>query len=219
MTTPNKEAIKAGQAVYSRLFLSFYDFLILGIFCRFIWKCPSHFIVENYNQHISLNHLDVGVGTGYNLDKCEFPTQTPRLGLLDLNQNCLDVTGHRLKRYSPEVFCSDVFEPFDTGREKFDSIALNGLFHCIPGTMKEKGIVFDNAKQVLNPGGVVFGCTILNKDVKKGWAAKFMMKTTNDNKAFSNLEDGLDELKEELSNRFETVKINMMGCMALFSAK
>ncbi len=219
MTTPNKEAIKAGQAVYSRLFLSFYDFLILGIFCRFIWKCPSHFIVENYNRHISSNHLDVGVGTGYNLDKCSFPTQTPRLGLLDLNQNCLDVTGHRLKRYSPEVYCSDVFEPFETGDEKYDSIALNGLFHCIPGTMKEKGIVFDNAKQVLNPGGVVFGCTILNKDVQKGWSAKFMMKMTNENKAFSNLEDGLDELKEELSNRFETVTIDMIGCMALFSAR
>lgn len=219
MANPTREEIDAGQAVYNKFFLSYYDFLILGIFCRFIWKCPSRIILDNYNRNISANHLDVGVGTGYNLDHCRFPTDTPRLALLDLNQNCLEVTGKRLARYAPEVYCGDVFEPFDTGAERFDSVALNGLLHCIPGTMKDKGVVFDHARQVLNPGGVVFGCTILGKDVEKSKAARMMMYVTNKNKAFSNLGDGPGELKEELSERFKDVSVEIVGCMALFSAR
>jgi len=219
MTNPTNEQIKAGQAVYSKLFLLFYDFIILKIFCRFIWKCPSRFILDNYNRNISANHLDVGVGTGYNLEHCQFPSKTPRLVLMDLNPNCLEVTAKRLERYSPEIYCGDVLEPFDTGYERFDSVALNGLLHCIPGTMKEKAVVFDNAKQVMKPGSVVFGCTILNKGVKKGVAAKLMILMTNRRKVFSNLDDGVDDLKEELSKRFKNVSVNIIGCMALFSAQ
>jgi 2-polyprenyl-3-methyl-5-hydroxy-6-metoxy-1,4-benzoquinol methylase len=219
MTNPTNEEIKAGQAIYSKLFLSVYDFMVLGILCRFVWKCPSRFILDNYTRNISANHLDVGVGTGYNLDHCKFPSKTPRLGLMDLNQNCLQVTGKRLERYSPEIYCRDVFEPFDTGSERFDSVALNGLLHCIPGTMKDKGVVFDNAKQVMNPGGVVFGCTILNKGVKKSVVAKLMLHIVNRKKVFSNLDDGLDDLREELSKRFENTSVDIIGCMALFSAQ
>ena len=219
VVSPSREDVNAGQAVYSKFFLTIYDFLILGIFCRFIWRCPSRFILENYNRNISANHLDVGVGTGYNLEHCTFPADKPRLALMDLNPNCLEVTGRRLERYSPEIYCGDVFEPFDTGAERFDSIALNGLLHCIPGTMKDKGVVFENAKQVLNPGGIVFGCTILNIGVKKSVAAKMMMQVTNKNKAFSNLQDGLDDLREELAKRYQDVSIDVIGCMALFSAR
>ena len=85
--------------------------------------------------------------------------------------------------------------------------------------MKDKGVVFDHAKQVLNPNGVLFGCTILNKGVEKGLAAKIMMRVTNNSQAFCNLEDGLDDLKNELSKRFEKVEVYTIGCMALFSAQ
>jgi len=192
--------------------------MILGIFCRFIWKCPSRIILDNYNKNISENHLDAGVGTGYNHDHCQFSSKTPRLVLMDLNQNCLEVTTKRLTRYSPGIYCGDVFEPFDTGSERFDSVALNGLLHCLPGTMKDKAVVFDHAKYVLKPGGAVFGCTILNKGVEKGVAANLMIFMTNRRKVFSNREDCLDGLKEELLKRFKNVSVNIIGCMALFSA-
>jgi hypothetical protein len=35
------EAVAAGQAVYSPLLLTFYDFGVLGVTNRFIWKCQS----------------------------------------------------------------------------------------------------------------------------------------------------------------------------------
>jgi len=80
-------------------------------------------------------------------------------------------------------------------------------------------VVFDNAKQVMNPGGVVFGCTILNKNVKKNLAAKFVIHMTNKDKTFSNIEDGYDDLMEELSKRFKNVTIDIIGCMAIFRAQ
>ena len=59
------EQVTAGQAVYSKRVLRIYDFVVLGVSNRFIWKCPTQRLEQHYNQHITANHLDVGVGTGY----------------------------------------------------------------------------------------------------------------------------------------------------------
>jgi len=45
--------------------LSGYDLWVLGFSNTFVWRCPTRLLLEFYNEHISGNHLDVGVGTGY----------------------------------------------------------------------------------------------------------------------------------------------------------
>jgi len=55
----------SGQNLYSRAFLSIYDWFALGLHCRYVWQCPSGNVLNFYNQHISASHLDIGVGTGY----------------------------------------------------------------------------------------------------------------------------------------------------------
>jgi hypothetical protein len=40
---------------------------------------------ELYARHLSANHLEVGVGTGYFLEHGEFPESEPGLALLDLS--------------------------------------------------------------------------------------------------------------------------------------
>ncbi len=82
----------AGQAVYSKRVLSFYDLWVLGISNSLIWKCRTKNILHWLNQSLTANHLDVGVGTGYYLDYCTFPAAKIRLGLLDLNPNSLAAT-------------------------------------------------------------------------------------------------------------------------------
>lgn len=74
------EQVTAGQAVYTKRTLALYDILVLGISNRLIWKCPTARLVDHYNTHLTANHLDVGVGTGYFLDRCRFPSATPQIG-------------------------------------------------------------------------------------------------------------------------------------------
>jgi hypothetical protein len=58
-----------GAAVYSQAVLAAYDAFVVGFSNSFAWKCPSRLLVAFYNENISEEHLDVGVGTGYFLDK------------------------------------------------------------------------------------------------------------------------------------------------------
>ena len=109
-TTDEKQA-GAGAAVYSKPVLMIYDLFVLGFSSSVAWRCPSRTLLAFYNQHVSGNHLDVGVGTGYFLDKCSFPTGTPNISLLDLNRNSLQVTAKRLDRYKPKSHVANVLKP------------------------------------------------------------------------------------------------------------
>ncbi len=60
---------RKGAAVYTPLSLALYDLVVLGFSNFFVWRCSSRLILDFYNQHISDKHLDIGVGTGYFLDR------------------------------------------------------------------------------------------------------------------------------------------------------
>ena len=221
MQNQSKEVI-AGQAIYSKLFLSVYDLLILGVSNSLIWKCPSKKILQLFNAHASNNHLDVGVGTGYFLDQCNFKKEA-RIGLMDINPNCITVTANRIKRYQLEKYEQNILEPVQSSVraliKPFDSISLNYLFHCLPGTMTEKAIVFDHVMPLLNKGGTIFGSTILQGDVERSATAKKLMKIYNKKGIFCNEHDTLEELDASLKKRFTSYGIQVEGCVALFWAK
>ena len=212
----NFDEVKAGQSVYTKQVLAIYDIWVLGISNRLIWKCPSSHILELYNKHISNNHLDIGIGTGFFLAHCNFPTSNPRLALIDLNPNTLELCSRRLKQYQPQTYQRNVLEPIKIEAEKFDSVGLNYLLHCLPGTMLSKGIVFENIKPVLNSGGVVFGSTILSKGVETGFMARYLMDIYNQKGIFSNREDSLENLQKILKQNFDESSIKTIGSVALF---
>jgi ubiquinone/menaquinone biosynthesis C-methylase UbiE len=219
MADQSPSETRTGYTVYNKALLSVYDLFVLGFLCRFMWKCRSRHLLELYNQHVTLNHLDVGVGTGYFLDHCSFPSGKPRIILADLNTNSLEVTRKRLSRYAPTIVVADALKPINLDVESFDSAAINGLLHCLPRTIQTKSVVFDHLKPLLKPGGVIFGCTILNKGMKKSMPAQLMMNWLNFIKVFTNREDGLQDLKNELSRRFPGNDVQTIGCMALFWAR
>ena len=127
------ETATAGAAVYNRLVLSAYDLFVLGFSNTFVWRCPTQVMLDFYNEYISGNHLDVGVGTGYYLDRCTFPGSNPEVAIADLNENSLRATASRIERYHPKVYAANVLEPLDIPPASFDSIAVNYLIHCLPG--------------------------------------------------------------------------------------
>ncbi len=156
----------AGARIYSASYLKIYDWAVHSIASPMLWRCPPEPMLTQYNELVSDNHLDVGVGTGYMLDRCRFPSASPRLYLLDLAPAPLEVSKKRLQRYRPQTIRHNLFMPLDFAGEPFDSIGLNFLLHCLPGTMAQKAVVFDNLSKVLNPGGVIFGSTLLGEDVE-----------------------------------------------------
>jgi hypothetical protein len=223
-TTPRQTQViddaAAGAAIYSRPFLAVYDLYVLGFSNRFIWQCPSRLILDFYNQHVSGKHLDVGVGTGYFLDKCTFPVPNPTIALVDLNENSLHVTAKRLRRYNPSIHVANVLEPFQMEPAGFGSVAINYLLHCLPGNLLRKGIVFKNLKaQLDHRGGVIFGTTILGKGVRRTFPAKVLMQAYNAKGIFANLDDHAADLEDILKANFRDYFLRVIGCVAFFAGQ
>jgi SAM-dependent methyltransferase len=229
------EQVEAGQAVYSKGTLAVYDWVVLGISNRFIWKCPTPMLEAHYNKHLSANHLDVGVGTGYFLDRCRFATArddrsagnagsncqppTPRVALMDLNPEALAFAAQRIGRYRPETYRRNVLEPIAIEAQRFDSVGVNYLLHCLPGSIETKAVVFDHLRALMNPGAVLFGSTLLQGGVHRSGLARRLMAVYNKKGIFANQHDDLEGLERVLRSRFRDVSIQVIGCGALFSGR
>jgi hypothetical protein len=213
------EQVEAGQAIYSRRTLAAYDFVVLGVSNRFIWKCPTRRLEALYDRHITSNHLDVGVGSGYFLDRCEFPSPRPRVALMDLNPDALAFASKRITRYKPMTFRRNVLEPISIDGDRFASIGANYLLHCLPGSMESKAVALDHLRTLLIPNGVLFGATLLQHGVTRSWFAKRLMAFYNEKGVFSNEQDSLEALTRALKQRFRRVSVEVVGCAALFSGR
>jgi len=218
LSSVTAEQVKAGQAPYNKLFLAVYD-QVIPFNYRLLWRCQPGQVLDLYNEHVSANHLDVGVATGTILDHCTFPTSSPRLALMDLNPNSLAVAAKRLARYHPETYLRNVLDPIEIDAPPFDSVGLANLLHCLPGTMRTKKAVFENLEAVLNPGGTLFGCTILNRGVERNPLARLTLHFMNARGHMSNKQDDLEGLKQNLTECFPESSVKVVGCVALFSAR
>ncbi len=211
--------VKAGQSLYSKPFLAVYNRAALGFYCRFVWRCRARNILELYNLHVSGNHLDIGVGTGFFLQRCRFPNPEPRLALMDLNPNSLEVAGRRLARYKPEIYKRNALEPIGFDGPGFDTVAVTNLLHCLPGTMETKGIVFEHIKPLVNPEGKVFGSTILYHGIRHNPVADLTLEILNRLGFMSNKQDSFEVLKRHLERNFAESHIWTCGYEALFWAR
>jgi len=216
--TPRQQA-EAGAKGYTRLGLALYDPLVLGLNTNYTWKCPNRRIVELYDEHVSCNHLDVGVGTGYFLDRCRFPPGQIRLGLMDLNPNCIEKAAQRLARLRPETYLANVLEPLDIAAEPFDSVGLTYLLHCLPGTLATKAEAFRHLKAFMKPGATLFGATVLQGDVTHSWFARRMLAKLNGKGIFSNTEDDLKGLRRSLEQHFPESVVQTVGAVGVFWAR
>lgn len=159
------------------------------------------------------------MGTGYFLDKCKIPIEKPRMVFCDISQNCLDVASERLKRFDPTCFQRSILEPIKGIGEPFQAVALNYVLHCIPGAMSEKGKAFRNIADVMEPGGVLFGSTILTEGVKVSRLGRWQMRLLTKQGFFYNDEDSLESLTQSIKAAFGELKIDVRGCVGIFVAR
>lgn len=213
------DAVRAGQAVYTPLSLAAYDIIVHGLSNRWIWRCPTHLLDRLYDRNVSDRHVDVGVGTGFFLNRAHWPSQAPAITLVDLNAHCLARAAKRVARFAPLSVVANVLEPLPPlAGAPFLSASLCYLLHCLPGTMAEKARVFDHLLPSLEPGAVVFGATIVPGRPREGFAARRLMALYNRRGIFSNLDDRPADLVGELEARFDRVETWQEGTVLLFEA-
>jgi SAM-dependent methyltransferase len=213
------QKIEAGYAPYTKGLLSIYDAYVIGFSARYLWRCHSGHILDLYNQNVSANHLDVGIGTGHFLDLCAFPSVHSRLALMDANPNCLEWAQNRLGRYNPEIYEHNLFDKPNADIKPFDSIGLNYVLHCLPESMSDKAVVLQNLNNLLKPGGVLFGSTILADARLTNPISRAFMRLYNRMGVFSNLHDTQKSLEQILKANFAQYSIKVIGCVAIFKAE
>lgn len=209
------DSIKA----YTKLGLRVYDGLVMHLFLKYAWGCKPDDLVNHYRQHVTSNHADIGVGTGYCLDRCGFGSPNPRLVLIDLQSNCLQYTARRLSRYRPSTYVRDVLQPISPiPGGSFDSIAMGGVLHCLAGDLRQKGKAFDTVATLARGGTKIFGYSLVNDYVPLHTRSRMVHRLLNRLRVVDNSNDHLSDLRRELSTRFIDCRVEPIGCMALFSA-
>ncbi|HEV8551587.1 MAG TPA: class I SAM-dependent methyltransferase, partial [Polyangiaceae bacterium] len=174
--------------------------------------------LEHYQRHVGPRHLDVGVGTGYYLDRVAFPGGALAITLFDLNAESLAHTARRIARYSPVAVEGDVLEPNRLADGAFDSVGLGFLLHCLPAGGVGKWRALDQLGPKLAPGGTLFGSTILGSSPPLR-RQRLLMGAYNRRGIFDNGGDDLERLRGELRARFEDVAVEVEGVVALFTAR
>lgn len=206
------------DVAYTRSGLTPYD-LVLHLISGPLWGCPTGKVIDLYNAHISGNHLDVGIGTGYFLDRCRFPVERPRLVLMDSNPDPLEHASRRLARYAPQKLLASVLAPVPFDGERFDSVGLNHVVHCLPGTMREKGSAFGHLRALMNDGGTFFGATVLGQGVAHNKLGALWLSHFNAKGVLDNLRDDRDGLEAALREHFSSASVQVIGRTALFWAR
>lgn len=206
-----------GQADYNRAFLRMYDRLVLGVFARFVWRLPTAEDVRFYRRHIRPNHLDVGPGTGYFLERAGLPDGSP-VTILDPNPNVLRHVQRRLARLDVTASQADVLKPLPMPGP-FDSAALGNVIHCLPGPLERKAAAIENIARVLASDGVLFGMTILGPAADHTRLGRLFLRGLNRRGTFSNVDDTEAGLRGILERSFSEVHVETTGPNATFIAR
>jgi SAM-dependent methyltransferase len=205
-----------GQSGYNRLLLALYDPLVLGPIARFVWRCPTQVLLERYRRHIRPQHLDVGPGTGYFIERSGLPRRSP-VTIVDPNASVLDFVAQRLQTLAVTAVEADVLKPLPVGGP-FDSAALHLVLHCLPKPLERKAAAVGNVAAVLAPDGLLFGASVLGRSGPHSWAARRMLGAFNRQGAFDNLDDSEASLRQILGASFEQVELEVVGSIAIFAA-
>lgn len=138
---------------------------------------------------------------------------------MDLNENSLDSASERIRHIEPRRLVANVLEPLPSNAGPYDSIGVNYLFHCVPGSWAEKGEAFGHLADRLDDRGVLFGATILGDGAAHNLGGRSLMALYNRLGIFHNREDDAEPLRDELLSRFDDVSLDVVGTVAVFSAR
>lgn len=213
-----QSAIDKAHTIYTGLPDWFYNTVVYRINTPFAWGSCVADIDAFYKRHIRDHHMEVGLASSRFIVNNAKAHQ--KITLLDINPfNLEKATQHLQNHYQINSIVANILEPIKT-EQRFDSIAMNYILHCLPGnlTAEGKGVCFKHLSQLLNNNGVLFGATILGQGVEHNAFGQFLMKKFNEKGIFNNQMDSLVDLHESLEAVFNKVDIQQIGRLAFFVA-
>lgn len=211
--------VKRSQRFFNKTSLFIYDILLYGVISKYAWGSSIQRLDAHYRKYLTGNHLEVGVGTGFLLNRAVLPSTRPRLALMDLSRECLEKTRRRVARYAPEAYLQNLLEPIQHKMDKFDSIGINYVMHCVPGGFREKGVVFAHLQKHLGENGILFGTTVLSEGVHQNALAKPFMWLMNALGVFNNRRDNAGDLRECLESTFRVIQFDVVGVTVFFAVR
>jgi len=221
--TAIQNALPPGASSYSGWRLAIYDFWVLGVVNTFAWKCPtSKYLIPFFRDNVSATtHLDIGVGTGYFLEHGGIPTTT-HVVLCDISISALKTATDRVPppvQVGPPLV-ADILQPLPTD-DKFASVSMFYLLHCLPGPVQRKVVIFDHIKHNMTPDGVLAGATVLGP--RSGWVDSWFGALLRGfvvrDGIMDNLDDNAESITAALQKNFEEVESEIVGTVLLFKAK
>jgi 2-polyprenyl-3-methyl-5-hydroxy-6-metoxy-1,4-benzoquinol methylase len=213
---PGADVLRGDAEMYTRPVLAIYDPIALGLVCPIAWRCSRQTMLHFYNRNIRERHLDIGPGSGFFLDKCRYPVPHPSIVIADLNETVLKTVTKRIARHQPVALVRDALQPLDLKGYRFSSVAIQNVIHCLPGSMEQKAVVFDHIRPYVEPGGRIFGSTVLGTGVELSCFGRWMMKEYNKAGSFRNTGDTRELLETALAKRFTHFRTTLKGAMAFF---
>lgn len=211
----NADKTRTSQSYFNPFLLLFYDLALYRFISPYLWGCSSQLLIKRYNALCRSKHLETGVGTGYLLAHCNAPIE--KLGLLDLSQACLDKTARRLDHLNPDAWRRNILMPIEGIEEKYQSLSINYVMHCVPGSYTDKGVAFKHLKDLLLDGGILFGASVVRTD-QSNLLAKGLMALLNRIGVFNNSKDIVGDLEVELRSNFKYVQMERRSASVLFFA-
>lgn len=207
------------EDLYTPWRLAIYDFWVLGLVNSYAWGCSTTtYLLPLFRSNVRRNHLDVGVGTGYYLDPSSVPAST-RLTLVDSEARALAVAKLRSRQSNANAVVADVLAPLPL-EDKFDSVSMYYLLHCIPVSVPEKCRVFALLKERMAPDGVLTGANVLGKGVAHdNQFGAFIRKGCTNHGIFHNKEDNAFEFERALRDNFNKVETWVVGSVFIFRAE
>lgn len=215
LTTDIEKRTKKSQHFFNPILLSIYDFFLFNFISPYLWGCNKKQLINRYRLLCSDKHLEVGVGTGYLLDRVSPAIR--HLALMDLNINCLEKSQKRLKRYAPTLWRQNILLPIENIDERFNSISVNYVMHCVAGSYKTKGVAFGHLKSLLNENGILFGASVI-KTNDSSYPARLLMNLLNALGVFNNSGDTVKDLTSSLQSQFRFSTIIYQDSSVLFIA-
>ncbi|KAF3481327.1 putative VrtF [Arthroderma uncinatum] len=218
ISTTSAAEEQSHEVVYKSWDLLIYEIWVLGIVSTWAWGCSTtKYLLPQFRSNVGKNHLDIGSGTGYYLRKGGISPST-KLTLLDLERPALDVGLKRSGRPDARGILADILKPLPV-QDKFDSISMYYLLHCIPATVQQKCNIFSHIKDNMTADGVIHGANVLGKGVRKdNRFAAYVRRCVLKAGIFHNLEDNAYDFEHALRQNFEDVQTWVVGSVFMFRA-